>query len=908
MSDDEIELLCLNLKLDPPAIDVISAIRNSPPVRLVRGGRNNVRGRYASRLMGVTIQFESHSCELPVIYQLEYIEADVREYYDQPYTFRIGYENSAGRKINPLYTPDFFVIRDTYVEFIECKAEEQLRQIAKDRPGYYVLGNDGQWRCPPVEKVLAQFGFRFTIISSADIDHTLYSNLVFLEDFLVVNTPSVDATICSDILQMFQADGRIALDELLNQTFAIGGTADDVYTLIAQMKLYVDLSAELLVDRKHVWVFIDPEAANLNRPADRYVDYAKAKYASISEGARYILNDGTEKVLRIVLVAKDKIYMEGEDGTAPSLSPSCFERLVTDGKLRCLDFESDSSQENEALRIINSATPKAIEKANLIRRDLQRHFAGLPVPGVPKRTLEYRKARWLEAERRYGSGYVGVIWDYRARGDRKTIRIQPNVRAEMNRLIEDEYENNVAKGIFSVYGDLVLWCHECVPQVEPPHYQTFCREIRKRPQHLQALKRVGHRAAYDMQPYYPWLEKGTPPHGTRPFEIAHIDHTPLEIELVDPDTGENLGKPTLTLMVDSYSRRILAIYTTLDPPSYRSNMMVIRECVRRWGRLPQTIVVDGGSDFRGIYFETLAAAFEITIKVRPASQPRFGSVIERLLGITQTEFVHLLAGNTKLRRQTRKVSRSHDPSRLAVWTMEPFDESFCDWAYNRYDTQVHETLKRSPRDLYESTIKRTGERRHRLLAFDHEFLILTMPSTRKGTAKVLNSGRVKIGSDFYRCEELMPLIGKTVEVRVDPLNIMNGYVRIKEKWVRCVCDKYRHVERMTERERKAFSEEERQRKRTFSGGLKDRALERALSSRPDRAKEKELAENRRQALLRKKQNEFSIKRVLGKHFEPGSQLPSATTTNRALLAATEESSLFASIDTQSIPSLAEYKG
>src|SRR5690349_15959306 len=87
MSDDEIELLCLNLKLDHPAIDIIHKIRNSPPVRLVRGNRNNVRGRYPSRLMGVTIQFESHTCELPLIYKLEYSDTDVREYYDQPYTF-----------------------------------------------------------------------------------------------------------------------------------------------------------------------------------------------------------------------------------------------------------------------------------------------------------------------------------------------------------------------------------------------------------------------------------------------------------------------------------------------------------------------------------------------------------------------------------------------------------------------------------------------------------------------------------------------------------------------------------------------------------------------------------------------------------------------------------------------------
>src|SRR3712207_5011076 len=96
LTDDEFELLCLKLALPQPSIDIIKKIRNSPPVRLVRGGRNNVRGRYPSPLMGVTIQFESHTCELPVIYLLEHVCNDVREYYDQPYTFAIEYVNRKG--------------------------------------------------------------------------------------------------------------------------------------------------------------------------------------------------------------------------------------------------------------------------------------------------------------------------------------------------------------------------------------------------------------------------------------------------------------------------------------------------------------------------------------------------------------------------------------------------------------------------------------------------------------------------------------------------------------------------------------------------------------------------------------------------------------------------------------------
>jgi hypothetical protein len=61
----------------------------------------------------------------------------------------------------------------------------------------------------------------------------------------------------------------------------------------------------------------------------------------------------------------------------------------------------------------------------------------------------------------------------------------------------------------------------------------------------------------------------------------------------------------MTLLTDAYSRRVLTVYLTFDEPSYRSCMMALRLCVRRYARLPETVVVDGGKEFESTYFETL---------------------------------------------------------------------------------------------------------------------------------------------------------------------------------------------------------------------------------------------------------------------------------------------------------------
>src|SRR5574343_1396397 len=162
----------------------------------------------------------------------------------------------------------------------------------------------------------------------------------------------------------------------------------------------------------------------------------------------------------------------------------------------------------------------------------------------------------------------------------------------------------------------------------------------------------------------------TPIHGSRPFQYVHIDHTQLDIELISSRTGKPLGRPWLSLAVDAWSRRIVAMYLTFDPPSYHSVMMVIRDMVRRFERLPEFIVVDNGRDFMSSAFETLLQAMGVHLRFRPAGQPRHGAVLERMFGRAHSEYVHNLSGNTKATKNVRMVTGKHLPVNFAEWTLE----------------------------------------------------------------------------------------------------------------------------------------------------------------------------------------------------------------------------------------------
>jgi putative transposase len=79
LSSEELRAWYERLNLSPETRSVIDQVRSSDPARRVGGGRGNVVGRYPSRKMGVTIQFESHRVELPAILEMEHND-DVLEY------------------------------------------------------------------------------------------------------------------------------------------------------------------------------------------------------------------------------------------------------------------------------------------------------------------------------------------------------------------------------------------------------------------------------------------------------------------------------------------------------------------------------------------------------------------------------------------------------------------------------------------------------------------------------------------------------------------------------------------------------------------------------------------------------------------------------------------------------------
>lgn len=260
------------------------------------------------------------------------------------------------------------------------------------------------------------------------------------------------------------------------------------------------------------------------------------------------------------------------------------------------------------------------------------------------------------------------------------------------------------------------------------------------------------------------------------------------MELIDEETSENLGRAWLSLMFDAFSRRVLAFYLTFDPPSTRSVMMLLRDWVRRFNRLPSNLVIDGGKEFGSKSFEIFTAIHEIIVHKRPPAQARFGSVIESYFGTTNKQLFHLLAGNTQNTKNVRQLTKSVNPKNLAVWSLERLTELLGDFCFGQYDNSPHPALHVCPAEKYTKGMASAGLRGSRTIPCDEAFRFLTMSSTSKGTAKIQPGLGVKIFYLYYWNEAMLDpeWEGKEVPVRYDPEDLGTAYARIGKQWVCCV--------------------------------------------------------------------------------------------------------------------------
>lgn len=236
-----------------------------------------------------------------------------------------------------------------------------------------------------------------------------------------------------------------------------------------------------------------------------------------------------------------------------------------------------------------------------------------------------------------------------------------------------------------------------------PAVGTIRSRIRAVDPKEKVLKREGRKAAHDKF----GRVKDSFPGADQPLAVVQIDHTLLDVIVVDEVRRLPIGRPWLTLAIDVFSRMVAGYHLSLDNPSAFAvglclchAMLDKREELERlgikgewpvWGQ-PRMVHADNGKDFRSHLIRDTLDEYGIRYEFRPPRTPHYGGHIERLAG-TLSRKVHALPGATFSSPKQRGEYKS---TAAATMTLAELQKWLVALIVGVYHNKLHEGIQMPP--------------------------------------------------------------------------------------------------------------------------------------------------------------------------------------------------------------------
>ncbi len=274
-----------------------------------------------------------------------------------------------------------------------------------------------------------------------------------------------------------------------------------------------------------------------------------------------------------------------------------------------------------------------------------------------------------------------------------------------------------------------------------------------------------------------------------PLDIVEIDHTKVDVTVVDPASRKPIGRPTLTLAIDVATRMAMGFHLSLEPPCLtsvalclthavmdKSGWLAARDIAAEWAArgIPRVIHVDNGAEFRALAFERACAEHAVFLTYRPPGTPRFGGHIERLIGTMMGE-AHLLPGSHFSNVRERG---DLDPEATATMTLRELEAWLALEIVGVYHARVHRSLGAPPNAVWAAGIAAAPPRTP---TDPRRFLMDFLPAERR----VLQRDGLHLFNIRYWSDELRRLMGQgdKVTVKYDPRDLSRVFVRVDDGYV-----------------------------------------------------------------------------------------------------------------------------
>lgn len=342
-------------------------------------------------------------------------------------------------------------------------------------------------------------------------------------------------------------------------------------------------------------------------------------------------------------------------------------------------------------------------------------------------------------------------------------------------------------------------------KIKPPSLQAFSKRYKKLSPHEKEINKFGTFAAGKK-----FKHIGTIIETTRALERVEIDHTKLDLFLIDTETNETLGRPWVTTLCDVHTRSLIGFYLGFTPPSYASVARAIKHAIlpkdyvkKKYTNVktawichgkPELIVSDNGKEFDSNDLKLALNELLINFGKNPVATPYLKPIVERYFGALNTQLLRRAPGHTLA---ANIGNMNYDPAKHAVLDMDTFLNIFHIWICDIYQVKSDARKTRVPNMTWEKSLE---EYEQRPVDYDPEVLDLVFCLTKEG--KLTREGII-FRYLTYCNNATAELVGKygshQVIYKVDPDYLGHIYVLNKSegKFFRVKCTNFEYASRVT---------------------------------------------------------------------------------------------------------------
>lgn len=432
------------------------------------------------------------------------------------------------------------------------------------------------------------------------------------------------------------------------------------------------------------------------------------------------------------------------------------------------------------LTMSEAAWDQAKSRAAVIGALATRRVTGIAAAdeAAMKLGVSRRQVYLLLGRYRQGSGLVTDLALHRSTGGKGGSRLPDQVEDIVRGLIRRKFLTRQKLSVAALHREIIRAC--ALQGIKPPTRNTVTRRISMLNPVEVGRRRNGGDAVRPLQ-----SAGGEVPVIGSVLEQVQIDHTVIDVVIVDERERRPVGRPYLTVAIDVFSRALVGLVLTLEPPSAVSVGLCLAHSVadkRPWlERLgveaewpmsgkPKSLFLDNAAEFKSEALRRGCEQHGIHLSYRPLGQPHYGGIVERLIGTVMRK-IHELPGTTFSNPVERGRYNSEEMAALTL----PELEKWLVLAVASYHGTKHSTMGQTPAAVWAAGIAATGI--PAVTANQTAFLVDFLPVIRR----TLTRTGFLIDHVHYFANSLKPWIsrrdrfGKFI-IRRDPRDISRIWV------------------------------------------------------------------------------------------------------------------------------------